>query len=149
MEKDYRLYACAHCGYDGYPEEIDGKCVNCSSEFTRLESEKSREYYFEKAKLKYGDEWRYDDIFFEEEVSKNPLFDSEKAKCTKAADEASAELLNYLRTPKPEEPVRCPKCNSTSISTGARGYSIIWGFIGSGKTVNRCAKCGHKWEPRG
>lgn len=48
-----------------------------------------------------------------------------------------------------EPPVRCPKCSSTQISTGSRGYSMVWGFIGAGKTVNRCAKCGHKWEPRG
>lgn len=44
--------------------------------------------------------------------------------------------------------IRCPKCRSTQISTGSRGYSMVWGFIGSGKTMNRCAKCGHKWEPR-
>ena len=48
-----------------------------------------------------------------------------------------------------EDPVRCPNCNSTSISTGARGWSLMWGFVGSGSTVNRCAKCGHKWKPRG
>lgn len=51
--------------------------------------------------------------------------------------------------PKPEEPVRCPKCSSTQISTSARGYSMIWGFMGAGKTVNRCARCGHSWKPRG
>lgn len=45
-------------------------------------------------------------------------------------------------------PVRCPKCNSTQISTGQRGYSIVWGFIGSGTTANRCANCGHKWRPK-
>lgn len=44
--------------------------------------------------------------------------------------------------------LRCPKCSSTQISTGSRGYSMVWGFVGSGKTVNRCANCGHKWEPR-
>lgn len=44
--------------------------------------------------------------------------------------------------------VRCPKCNSTQITTGSRGYSLAWGFIGAGKTVNRCAKCGYKWEPK-
>lgn len=44
--------------------------------------------------------------------------------------------------------VRCPKCNSTQITTGSRGYSIVTGFIGAGKTVNRCARCGHKWTPR-
>ena len=42
---------------------------------------------------------------------------------------------------------RCPKCGSTSITAGQRGYSLLTGFFGSGKTVNRCAKCGYKWKP--
>ena len=44
--------------------------------------------------------------------------------------------------------VKCPKCGSTQITTGQRGYSLITGFLGSNKTVNRCAKCGYKWEPK-
>lgn len=47
-----------------------------------------------------------------------------------------------------EEPVKCPKCNSTQITTGSRGFSIVTGFIGAGNTVNRCAKCGYKWTPK-
>lgn len=47
-----------------------------------------------------------------------------------------------------EDIVRCPQCGSTNIATGQRGYSIIWGFAGSNRTMNRCAKCGHKWEPK-
>lgn len=47
-----------------------------------------------------------------------------------------------------ETKIRCPKCSSTQITTGSRGFSIVTGFIGSNKTMNRCAKCGHKWEPR-
>ena len=43
---------------------------------------------------------------------------------------------------------KCPKCGSISITAGQRGYSLFSGFIGSGKTVNRCSNCGHKWEPR-
>ena len=43
---------------------------------------------------------------------------------------------------------KCPKCGSTSITASQRGYSLFSGFIGSGKTVNRCSNCGHKWEPR-
>lgn len=42
---------------------------------------------------------------------------------------------------------KCPKCGSTSITTGSRGYSLFTGFLGSGKTVNRCGNCGYKWEP--
>lgn len=43
--------------------------------------------------------------------------------------------------------VKCPKCGSTNITAGQRGYSLVTGFIGSGSTVNRCAKCGYKWKP--
>lgn len=45
--------------------------------------------------------------------------------------------------------IYCPKCKSTQITTGARGFSIVSGFIGANKTVNRCAKCGYTWKPRG
>ena len=44
--------------------------------------------------------------------------------------------------------LRCPKCGSTAITTGARGISGFWGVIGASKTVNRCGKCGHTWEPK-
>ena len=47
-----------------------------------------------------------------------------------------------------EAKVKCPRCGSTSITTGQRGYSLVTGFFGSGKTVNRCSKCGYKWEPK-
>mgnify|MGYP002674012250 FL=1 len=43
--------------------------------------------------------------------------------------------------------VTCPKCGSTSIATTNRGYSFFTGFLGSGKPVNVCQKCGYKWEP--
>lgn len=44
-------------------------------------------------------------------------------------------------------PLTCPRCGSTAVTTGSRGYSLLWGFAGSGKTVNRCGKCGHTWKP--
>ncbi len=40
----------------------------------------------------------------------------------------------------------CPQCGSPSIATINRGYSIVSGFIGSGKAVNVCQVCGCKWE---
>lgn len=54
-----------------------------------------------------------------------------------------------LGVDKQQEPdqVRCPKCGSTQITTGQRGYSLITGFLGSNKTVNRCANCGYSWKP--
>lgn len=44
--------------------------------------------------------------------------------------------------------IRCPKCGSTTITTGARGVNWKLGFIGASKTVNRCSKCGNMWTPR-
>lgn len=41
----------------------------------------------------------------------------------------------------------CPKCGSTAITAGQRGFSIITGFLGSNKTVCRCANCGYSWKP--
>ena len=48
----------------------------------------------------------------------------------------------------PSNQIRCPRCGSTQITTGQRGFSFWTGFIGANKTVNRCAKCGHSWQPR-
>lgn len=42
---------------------------------------------------------------------------------------------------------KCPKCGATAIATINRGYSIVWGFLGSGKPVNVCQVCGHKFKP--
>lgn len=44
--------------------------------------------------------------------------------------------------------ISCPRCKSTAITTGSRGFSLVWGFLGSGSTVNRCGKCGYSWEPK-
>lgn len=43
--------------------------------------------------------------------------------------------------------LRCPRCGSTQVSVGTRGFSIWSGFIGSGKTTNRCGNCGYSWKP--
>lgn len=46
-----------------------------------------------------------------------------------------------------EPEVCCPRCGCKSIATINRGYSMFWGFIGSGKPVNVCQKCGFKFKP--
>lgn len=49
-------------------------------------------------------------------------------------------------TPKERE-LRCPKCQSSSITTGTRGFKLTTGFIGANKVKNFCSKCGYSWEP--
>lgn len=43
--------------------------------------------------------------------------------------------------------VYCPMCGCTDIATVNRGYSVFWGFLGSGKPMNVCQKCGYKFAP--
>ena len=68
-------------------------------------------------------------------------------------DGRNIEMKDYLyRTPKKaivssENTVCCPNCGSKSIATVNRGYSLFWGFLGSGKPVNVCQACGHKFKP--
>ena len=41
---------------------------------------------------------------------------------------------------------KCPKCGSTNLGTTNRGYSLLTGFLGSGKPMRVCNNCGHKWK---
>lgn len=44
--------------------------------------------------------------------------------------------------------IHCPRCGSTAVTTGQKGFSLFTGFLGSNKTVNRCGNCGLTWEPK-
>ena len=43
--------------------------------------------------------------------------------------------------------IHCPKCGSTQVHADQRGWSIATGFIGSGKVVLTCLKCGYRFRP--
>lgn len=43
--------------------------------------------------------------------------------------------------------VLCPKCGCSKIHAEKRGYTWLTGFIGSGRIVVTCLKCGHKFKP--
>lgn len=58
------------------------------------------------------------------------------------------QLLNNTRQNNQSTLPKCPNCGSTAIQPVQRGYSLLSGFIGSGKTLNYCINCGHKWDPK-
>lgn len=57
------------------------------------------------------------------------------------------ESSNSTNTTPTKDVIHCPKCNSTAITTGARGVNNFWGLFGASKTVNRCGNCGYTWKP--
>lgn len=101
---------------------------------------------------------------YKRELHKFENWEQYKERLKYNAIDYSEDLLHDLKKQNPQTPqkqptaspsyysenmIHCPKCGSTSISTGARGVNHFWGFIGASKTVNRCAKCGHMWTPKG
>ena len=59
----------------------------------------------------------------------------------------SAAPVSYVNPAKDKDIICCPQCGSTEYHAGARGFSLLTGFVGSGKTVLTCLKCGHRWKP--
>lgn len=59
----------------------------------------------------------------------------------------SATTLTYVNPSKDKDKICCPKCGSLEYHTGSRGYSLFAGFIGSGKVVMTCLRCGNRWKP--
>ena len=132
--KARRDFKCKNCG-SGVKLMIDTddrlafKCIDCDVEETVLQ----------KKELGVAES-----LFRELERKGKPFYTEEETKRLLQPSKVPEEPT-YQREPSQ---VRCPRCNSKQISTGQRGYSIIWKWIGSNRTMNRCAKCGHKWEPR-
>lgn len=65
---------------------------------------------------------------------------------------------------KKEDEIHCPRCESTQLTAGTKGYSIgkgvagglllgpiglLGGLIGHKKVTITCLKCGYKWYVRG
>lgn len=63
-----------------------------------------------------------------------------------------------------EEPIRCPRCRSTQVTANKKGFGVgkalvggfltggvglLAGFLGSGKVMVTCVKCGKQWKAGG
>ena len=59
----------------------------------------------------------------------------------------SSAPVSFVNPQKDKDVICCPQCGSTQYHAGARGFSLVTGFIGSGKTVLTCLQCGHRWKP--
>lgn len=158
--------ACVHCGYP----IADNKPVNHTDESAHTLPQQSCSAPIVKtsdAFLLYslendyvniecagcGKVYKYNRSRAFREVSSSGCVSNAIIRCVNCGNNAAAHSRFIARktvftTPTPLETLRCPKCNSTLVSTGQRGFNIWTGFLGSSKTVNRCGKCGHSWKPK-
>lgn len=137
-----KALTCIHCGCPLVEKNhciINGVDVDCSFLFDpKYEDIEIKELIMmEKTNLDAG----IADKIVEEWSKKGeipPVFNGKISTYEEDSRQAMERINNQLH---------CPKCGSTSITTGARGVNWFWGFIGANKTVNRCGKCGYTWEP--
>lgn len=144
-EIDKKRYAGICCD-----EKINNdKCIYCGNTIEKMKLNYDELYHI----IKYGspnpdyviamnDLKARDIIEYTERYNKLVNQQHELEEQKKVAEAAKREEEERERNT-----VRCPKCGSTQITTGQRGYSFLTGFLGSNKTVNRCANCGYSWKP--
>ena len=46
-----------------------------------------------------------------------------------------------------DDRIRCPKCDSTQLHSGMRGWSWLFGIFGSASIRITCLGCGHRFKP--
>lgn len=130
---------CYICGYETNDENII-ECPQCLCDDVFVSSKEEEELMklsndrkFTNAMIKLHDE--------------NPIEYQLKISQFKANLQQQESNKPTNNTTPTKDVIRCPKCNSTAITTGARGVNNFWGLLGASKTVNRCGNCGYTWKP--
>ena len=163
-----RATTCIHCGYplisttteqqtlvsslsqvaSSSPQPVKPASPTVTTSFALFSSDKEYvnieckrcEKVYKYSRVKY-----FDTVTSDFCISNTPLQCSNCRNTAPAYSKIKAKIntvpISYVET------LRCPRCNSTLVTTGQRGFSIWTGFWGSNKTVNRCGKCGFTWKP--
>lgn len=126
-------------GYYTYTDPQNNKCIYCGMELQTLN------ITFKDAKVLSTVS---DDINFFEAMIKLHDEDVIEYESRMAQFRVQAGQMDSIKKERQQEEnkPKCPKCGSTSIATVNRGYSLLTGFLGSGKPMNICQSCGYKWK---
>lgn len=148
MNDETKAFVCPKCA-DTYDFEgvINLKCMFCNT--TLVQTDISREELFRLACNISDEEFRSKAIELAKKFGNNQ-FDEKAYKETKLKKkQLDLRLMNSSNISQSQQQniPKCPKCGSTAITATQKGYSLLTGFLGSNKTVNRCANCGHTWKP--
>ena len=74
------------------------------------------------------------------------MFKTGKIPETLILEKKKVKVQQQNSTPTPPK-LTCPKCGSTNITEGTKGFSLMTGFVGSGNFRYVCKECGNKWKP--
>lgn len=148
-----RAKVCIHCGFplDEYTSSMNHKRDVCKIDGVEYNMSDLKDYVLSKQRREEVSIFNKSQELikmipgFTTLAAANLMLEIEKTGSVPAIFDAKQYEIKFK---KDDGKLHCPKCNSTNVTTGSRGYSMAWGFIGAGKTVNRCGKCGHKWEPK-
>lgn len=123
---------CKKCGSWFTPNFDRKDCSKCGGELVDFEKVIPNEDYF----LLYKINQNGDFILKMNDLYKQDII------------EYQTKLSQLKQAQQVSNQVKCPKCGCTDIGVANRGYSFFTGFLGSGKSMNVCKKCGYKWSPK-
>ena len=134
-----KKYICSECYISLNEDEIskcNNKCPCCGTENSYVEefildiTGISEDQSFVDAMIKLHDE---DPIEYELKM--------QQFKATKQQQ----KVAEKQESSKPK--LTCPKCGSSEVTEGTRGFTLTTGFLGSGNFRYVCKRCGNKWKP--
>lgn len=148
-----KIFYCPYCGQT-YNLCISNHtmCQNCLTENVEFAVAEHDSSYYRKISIeKYGNMMHINDILFEE-ISSNPLFDTEKSKITTFKDRENGKISKLLsQNINKEKPIpKCPTCGSTDIkpistlkkATHAYAFGL---FSKIARSQFECQNCHYKW----
>lgn len=123
---------CKKCGNWFTPSFDKKDCSKCGGELVDFEKAIPNEDYFILYKINQNGDFilKMNDLYKQDII------------------EYQIKLSQLKQAQQINNQVKCPKCGCTDIGVANRGYSFFTGFLGSGKSMNVCKNCGHKWSPK-
>lgn len=153
IEPPRQSYICPRCGkWWDYLDDEDHMCKNCHYKVMTKTEFSAKDYMnayntspeaLRQFKQNLREKYTVNSPQFDKQLYEDLLTKEYKDSLEREATELRRQQEIALNKNK----IHCPKCNSTNVTTGQRGYSFWTGFLGSSKTVNRCGNCGYKWKP--
>lgn len=150
------FYYCPICGTILY-YQLD-HCRYCKSGLHYHKSKRNTDYYIERARQLYKDPQKWQDVLYNEEIKRNPIFDLKMAEYVKTdgAKESAIRQFNdeFRQESKAENhdknAPKCPTCSSTDIKriSGMKRALHGYAFGIFSKTAFsqfECQHCGYKW----